>query len=153
MDNLVDHIHFSLSGQALDQLILLLDHLDNSANSTNTGIWVYIWGSPNFVSSKAYKHLCGTRAIHPCFSWFWKSNIQNKHKVFPGYCLRRHSVQEVYSEGKIWIFQVTIVCYAHKIQRKVSNTYSYSVLLLYSVGIFFSFILHFLMILSSLLNV
>lgn len=78
----MDHFHLPLSGQAFDQLLLLLEELENSANSDELDIWGYIWGSPMFTSSKAYKHLCGTRIVHPCFSWLWKSNVQNKHNVF-----------------------------------------------------------------------
>lgn len=82
MESLMDHFHLPLSGQAFDQLLLLLEELENSANSDELDIWGYIWGSPMFTSSKAYKHLCGTRIVHPCFSWLWKSNVQNKHNVF-----------------------------------------------------------------------
>lgn len=26
--------------------------------------------------------MSGTAAVHPCYSWLWKSNVQPKHKVF-----------------------------------------------------------------------
>lgn len=72
MENHLDHFHLPLSRQAFDQLILLLEALENNVNSTDIDICGYIWGTPHFSSSKAYKHLRGIAAVHPCHSWLWK---------------------------------------------------------------------------------
>lgn len=60
----------------------MLHRLGNTAKTEDADIWSYIWGTPKFSASKAYKALNGTRNVHPAFSWLWKSSVQNKHKVF-----------------------------------------------------------------------
>lgn len=82
MDNLMDHFHLPLSGQAFGQLLLLLEALENSANQTEPDIWSYIWGSALFTSSKAYKHLCGTGLFTPVSLGYGNQMCKNKHKVF-----------------------------------------------------------------------
>jgi hypothetical protein len=74
--------HLPLSGVALLQLTDLAGHLNSLEISNNQDVWTYIWGSPFFSSAKAYQHLTGHRIIHDAFIWLWKSDCQNKHKVF-----------------------------------------------------------------------
>lgn len=82
MENVVDLFHLPLSGHAFDQLVVLLEALENTANSLDSDVWGYMWGSFHFSSVKAYKLLSGTLAVHSAYSWLWKSNVQPKHKVF-----------------------------------------------------------------------
>jgi len=77
-----DLFHLPLSGIALHQLKDLAHELASIQESSDPNIWSYIWGSPYFSSSKAYKHLIGHRVTHAAFKWLWKSACQNKHKVF-----------------------------------------------------------------------
>jgi hypothetical protein len=51
-------------------------------SSNEADSWGYIWGSKNYSSQKAYKHLTGSVAVHPVFMWIWCSSCQMKHKVF-----------------------------------------------------------------------
>lgn len=44
--------------------------------------WTYIWGTPIFSTSKAYKAMIGHKNVHPIYTWLWKSICQIKHKVF-----------------------------------------------------------------------
>ena len=44
--------------------------------------WTYIWGSPNYQSSKAYNFLTGHKIIHSSFNWVWNTCSQLKHKIF-----------------------------------------------------------------------
>ena len=45
-------------------------------------VWVYIWGTNNYSSRKAYEIMKGRRKIHPSFKWFWNSYWQLKHNFF-----------------------------------------------------------------------
>lgn len=74
--------HLPLSGPSYDQLQQLLVALEHNANEDGHDCWTYLWGTPFFSSSRAYKHLCGTTIVHPCFRWLWKASVQYKHKVF-----------------------------------------------------------------------
>lgn len=88
--------HLPLSSQAFAQVQVLLTALDHQANATEHDIWVYIWGSAMFSSSKTYKHLTGSSVIHPAFTWLWKSRSQPKHKVFFWFLLKdRLSTREL----------------------------------------------------------
>lgn len=84
MENIFYLFPLPLSVQAFQQLIPLLQALENNGNSEDSDIWMYIWGSALYSSSKAYKFLHGSAAVHPSLSWLWKLNVQlqHKHKVF-----------------------------------------------------------------------
>lgn len=66
------HLQFQNLHEELSSL-LLLEPEDN---------WTYIWGSPIFSSSKAYKSLSGCSQTEPIFKWLWKTSCQGKHKIF-----------------------------------------------------------------------
>lgn len=59
------------------QLELSTIMLDTSKDS-----WVYIWGSAQYSSSKAYRLLTGHTQVDPIFKRLWKTSCQSKHKVF-----------------------------------------------------------------------
>jgi hypothetical protein len=71
-----------ISQDTYEQLLTLAEDLNALPTSDQQDIWTYSWGSPMFSPTKAYKHLIGTRQVHPCFKWLWKSSAQKKHKVF-----------------------------------------------------------------------
>ena len=71
-----------LSKEAYNQFLLLEDRVFSVQLTTETDWWAYIWGSAQFSTQKAYRHLWGHVDIHPSFKWLWKSCCQNKHKVF-----------------------------------------------------------------------
>jgi hypothetical protein len=85
-----DHqlIQLPISQEAYDLLLLLPQDLDDLPIIDQLDIWTYIWRSPTYQPTKAYKHLIGTRQVHPSFNWLWKSSIQKKHKVFFGILLK-----------------------------------------------------------------
>ena len=74
--------HLPLSSEAFSQLLLLGDKLDGLYLDSNQDTWSYIWGTPFFSSSKAYKQLTGQPTIPHAFKWLWKNCCQHKHKVF-----------------------------------------------------------------------
>jgi hypothetical protein len=50
--------------------------LESLSDQDQEDIWTYVWGSPFFSPTKAYKLLIGTRIVHPRFIWIWKSSTQ-----------------------------------------------------------------------------
>jgi hypothetical protein len=48
----------------------------------------YIWGSNQYIASKAYKYLIGSQPIYPAFKWLCHSSCQQKHKVFYWFLLK-----------------------------------------------------------------
>ena len=74
--------HLPLSMEAYNQFLLLENKVDNFQLTTDKDWWTYIWGTSQFSSQKAYRHLLGHADTHPVFRWLWKSCCQNKHKVF-----------------------------------------------------------------------
>jgi len=75
-------LRLPISPQAFQQLTSLLEDINNLHFTEEHDIWPFIWGSPFFSSSKAYKHLTGHRITHASFKWLWSSAVQHKHKVF-----------------------------------------------------------------------
>lgn len=71
-----------ISSEAYAQLLLLAQLLESLPNDNQEDIWTYIWGSPLFTTTKAYKQLIGFRIVHPGYKWLRKSSLQKKHKVF-----------------------------------------------------------------------
>ena len=79
----IEHLfHLPLSSEAYSQLLLLCDRLDGLNLNSEHDTWTYIWGSPIFSCSKAYKQLTGHALVPPPFRWLWKNCCQKKHKVF-----------------------------------------------------------------------
>lgn len=74
--------HLPLTEIAFSQLVELAQDLEDTIFSNEMDVWSYIWGSLQFSSSNAYRHLLGTRDVHPVFQWIWRSNCQHKHIVF-----------------------------------------------------------------------
>jgi hypothetical protein len=74
--------HLPLSNEAYVQFHELSVILHNLQLSQANDVWSYIWGSSNFSSSKAYKHLIGQRHMHRSYKWLWTSAWQNKQKCF-----------------------------------------------------------------------
>jgi hypothetical protein len=58
--------------------LVLGGDLNDLLDTTADDVWSYIWGSPIYSSVKAYKHLIGSRQVHPCYSWLWKASAQKK---------------------------------------------------------------------------
>lgn len=71
-----------LSEIAFDQFQELSSYLDSITVTYQSDVWSYIWGSANFSSNKAYKHLMGHTQVHRAFHWLWASSCQLKHKSF-----------------------------------------------------------------------
>jgi len=71
-----DLFHLPISAIALQQLTVLAQELASIQDSSDHDIWSYIWSSPFFPSSKAYKHLIGHRVVHAAFKWLWKSAVR-----------------------------------------------------------------------------
>lgn len=82
MDQLDQIFSLPLSVEAHGQLHAWLTRVENIANSDNFDIWSYIWGTTHYSASNAYRHLCGTRNVHPAFAWTWKASVQNKQVFF-----------------------------------------------------------------------
>jgi hypothetical protein len=82
MGSLRELFQLPLSVEAFDQFceldIFMQSFQPNHVNDT----WTYIWGTRNYSSTKAYRHLLGTSAVHPTLKWTWKMKCQTKHKVF-----------------------------------------------------------------------
>jgi hypothetical protein len=79
----IDHLfHLPLSSEAYSHLLLLNERLDGLQLNSNHDTWSYVWGSPFFSRSKAYKRLTGHANVSPAFKWLWKNWCQHKYKVF-----------------------------------------------------------------------
>jgi hypothetical protein len=82
---LEDLFHLPLSQEAHSEFVAF-EEICNSAVMTiaqgNLDSWCYIWGSQNFLCSKAYKVLCGHPPTPPHFAWTWKSSCRSHHKFF-----------------------------------------------------------------------
>jgi hypothetical protein len=71
-----------VSVEAFTQMQELEFELLNLEPSDLYDTWTYIWGSPIFSASKAYKHLIGHSNADPIFKLLWKTSCQGKHKIF-----------------------------------------------------------------------
>lgn len=58
--NLEELFHLPISEEALMQLELLLDEMDNCLVQQGNAIWTYIWGAAKYTSKKAYKFMKDT---------------------------------------------------------------------------------------------
>jgi hypothetical protein len=81
MEELYDLFNLPLSKEAYHQYCELEILLQMMNDGEGKDKWKYIWGSGQYSSSKAYKHLTGSPAIHPAFRWLWAATSQPKHKV------------------------------------------------------------------------
>jgi len=81
-DSLPSLFNLPVSVEAYNQLQELQYELSSLVLDDLNDSWTYIWGSPQFSSSKAYRSLIGHTQAHPIFKWLWKTSCQNKHKVF-----------------------------------------------------------------------
>jgi hypothetical protein len=81
-DNLWHLFQLPLSTTAFAQHTQLTLLLDQVAVSEVPDVWTYVWGSSQFSSQRAYKHLSGHIDTPPVFKWLWKSFCHPKHKVF-----------------------------------------------------------------------
>jgi len=79
---LEDFLHLPLSPLAVTQLLQVAEDLLTLPANDEKDTWTYIWGSPFFSTSRAYKHLTGHMPTHPFFRKIWMSSCQNKHKFF-----------------------------------------------------------------------
>jgi hypothetical protein len=71
-----------MSLEAFDQYCEV-DIFMQSLHPTNTNdTWSYIWGTRNYSSVKAHRHMLGYDSVHPTLKWIWKTKRQTKHKVF-----------------------------------------------------------------------
>ena len=94
--------HLPLSVEAYNQFLLLENKVDNFQLTADKDWWTYIWGTSQFSSQKAYRHLLGHADTHPVFKWLWKSCCQNKHKVFFFFSrIRRRAVYHCIKKKKI----------------------------------------------------
>jgi hypothetical protein len=100
--------HLPLSEESYEWFCELHIILQSLPSPGGKYIWTYIWGNGEYSSRKAYKHLIGSQAAQPTFSWIWKSKCQMKQKVFYGLLLQnrlntramlrqRHLILESYS--------------------------------------------------------
>jgi hypothetical protein len=77
-----DLFNLPLSIEAYNQLQELQPEFSTTALNEMNDNWIYIWGSAQFSSSKAYKTLTGHSQAEPIFRWLWKTSCQEKHKIF-----------------------------------------------------------------------
>jgi hypothetical protein len=68
--------------EAYVQLLLFAAEFDGLQISEEDDVWTYNWGTTSYSLIKAYKHLMGSRQVHPCYAWLWEASAQKKHKVF-----------------------------------------------------------------------
>jgi hypothetical protein len=76
-----ENLHLPLSEEAYEEFRELSVYLQSMEISEEKDKWSYIWGSAEYSSRKAYKHLSGSSQVQPSFGWIWRS-CQMKHKVF-----------------------------------------------------------------------
>lgn len=114
--------HLPLSQLAAVQLMELAHNLNSLQLQNDVDIWTYIWGSPIFSTSKAYKHLTGHRPCRPFFRKIWKTSCQNKHKVFFWLLLiDRLSTRQLLRRRNMFLPSYSCVCCFFKYGR-VSST-------------------------------
>jgi hypothetical protein len=82
LESFHDLFQLPMSLKAFEQYCEL-DIFMQSLHPTNTkDTWSYIWGSKNYSSLKAYRHLIDYDSVHTTLKWIWKTKCQTKHKVF-----------------------------------------------------------------------
>jgi hypothetical protein len=81
-----ESLQFLFSLPFLEEAFMQFTELEIALQAMSTtnepDAWSYIWGSGNYSSQKAYKHLTGSNVVHPVFNWIWASCSQMKYKVF-----------------------------------------------------------------------
>jgi hypothetical protein len=111
-----------ISEEAYGQLLQLASLLDNLPDSEDKDIWTYIWGSPCYSSSKAYKYFFGHHFVHPIFKWLWKAKAQKKHKVFFRLLLKDRLITQNILRRKNKELP-SYDCFMHICSRRDSSTY------------------------------
>jgi hypothetical protein len=109
----INHLfNLPLSAEAFQQLLVLAQDLDDvSQVHDQDDIWTYIWGSPLYVPMKAYNHLIGSKQVHACYNWLWKSSVQKKDKVFFWLLLRNRLSTRNILRRKNRSFHLMTVCF------------------------------------------
>jgi hypothetical protein len=79
---LEDNFHLLLSEIAYNQFCELDNYMQSIQPDEDKDTWTYIWGTRNYSTSKAYKHLIASQFVHLAFKWLWTSSCQLKHKIF-----------------------------------------------------------------------
>jgi hypothetical protein len=85
LETLHDLFHLPLSMEAYDHFCEVEIILQTIRQSDSKDRWSYIWGSENYSSAKAYKHLLGFQMTRPAFRWLWGTSCQQKHSLLLGW--------------------------------------------------------------------
>jgi len=110
-EELEDFLHLPLSSLAATQLLQVAEDILTLPATVEKDSWNYIWGSPIFSTSRAYKHLTGSMPTHSFFRKLWKSSCQNKHKFFFWLLLRnRMSTRELLRRRNMHMPSYACVC-------------------------------------------
>jgi hypothetical protein len=90
-----------ISVEAFQQLLVLAQDLaDVSLKQEQDDVWTYSCGSTIYMPMKAYKMLIGTRQVHPCFSWLWKSIFTEEIQGLLLAALERYAKHNEHSSKK-----------------------------------------------------
>ena len=120
---LEDFLHLPLSPVAVTQLLQVADLLTIPA-SEEKDTWTYIWGTPFFSTSKAYKHLTGYMPVHSFFKKLWKSSCQNKYKFFFWLLRNRLSTGEL-RRRNMHLPSYDCVCCNLETEESLTHLFSY----------------------------
>ena len=116
--------HLPIAHEALQQLTLIVEDLNELQGTNDKDFWTYIWGSHHFSSSKVYKQLTGHRVIHKAFKWLWKTSCQNKHKVFYWLLLKdRLSTRELLKRRNMELPNYSCVCCALQLEESITHLF------------------------------
>ena len=66
-EELEDFLHLPLSPLAATQLLQVAEDILTLPATVEKDTWNYIWGSPIYSTSRAYKQLTGSMPTHPFF--------------------------------------------------------------------------------------
>ena len=104
-------MHLPLSPLVVTQLLQVAEDLVTLPAIEEKDTWTYIWGTPFFSTSRAYKHLTRHMPVHSFFRKLWKSSCQNKHKFFFWLLLRdRLSTRELLRRRNMILPSYDCVC-------------------------------------------
>ena len=113
-----------LTQEAAMQLLELAQDMNSLSGNNEHDTWSYIWGSPFFSTSKAYKHLTGHLPTHPFFRRLWKTSCQNKHKVFFWLLLRdRLSTRQLLRRRNMHLPSYNCECCSMNIEESLSHLF------------------------------
>jgi hypothetical protein len=80
--SLQDLFQTPLSFEKFCELDIIMQSLALSGENDK---WEYIWGSREYSSAKAYKHLMGSSLTHPTFCGFGNPNVKLSTRYSFGY--------------------------------------------------------------------